>query len=58
MLAIASHSVITSLLTSRGRILGTFSPFDKVLSVAQYEYMDLEGSSCFLPRQIKEGPGH
>ena len=35
MLALASNSVISSLLLiSRGRMLGTFCPFQKVLSVA------------------------
>ena len=53
MLAIASNLVITSLVTNRGRVLGTFSPFDKVFSVTQSDFVDLEGSPCFLPRHIK-----
>ena len=53
MLAINSNSVITSLVTSRGRVLGTFFTFDKVLNVAQCDFIDLEGSPCFLPRHIK-----
>ena len=53
MLALTSNSVISSSFTSRGGILGTFFPFHKVLSVAQYVFMDLEGSPSFFPRCIK-----
>lgn len=53
MLALASNSVISSVFTSRAGILGTFSPFHNVFSVAQYVPMDLEGSPSFLPRRIK-----
>ena len=53
MLALASNSVISSLLTSRGGLLGTFFPFHKVLSVAQYDFIDLERSHSFFPRRIK-----
>ena len=48
MLALASNSVISSLFTRRGGILGTFLSFHKVLSVVQYE----------LLVRIKEDPGH
>ena len=44
MLALASNSVTSSLLISRGGILGTFFPFHKIFSVAHYDFMDLEGS--------------
>ena len=49
ILALTSHSVISSLFTSRGGVLGTFFSFHKVLDVAQYVSVDLEGS----PRRIK-----
>ena len=42
MLALPSISIISSLFTSRGGIMGNFFPFHRVLSVAQYLFMDLE----------------
>ena len=53
MLALASNSAISPLFNIRGGILGTFFSFYKVLSVAQYFFMDLEGSPSFIPRRIK-----
>ena len=44
--------IVSSLLTSRGGMLGTFFPFHKVLSVSQYDFMDLERSHSFFPRRI------
>ena len=48
MLALASNSVISSVFTSRVGILGTFSPFHNVFSVAQYVPMDLEDHQAFF----------
>ena len=53
MLALASNSVISLLFTSKGGILGTFFPFHKVFTVAQYVFMDLEGSPSFFSRRVK-----
>ena len=53
MLALASNPVISLLFTSRRDILGTFFPFHKVLSAAQYDFMNLEESPSFFPRRIK-----
>ena len=58
MLALASNSVISLLLTSWGGILNTFFPFHKILSVAHYDFMGLEGSPSFFPRRIKESFFH
>ena len=53
VLALASNSVISPSFISSGGILGNFFPFHKVLSVAQYVFIDLEGSPSFFPRHIK-----
>ena len=55
ILPLVSNSVISSLFTSIGEIFTSregYLPFHKVLSVAQYVFMDLEGSSRFFARRI------
>ena len=51
MLALASNSVISLLCASSGGILGNFFRSYKVLNVAQYVFMYLEGSQSFFPRR-------
>ena len=53
ILTFGSNLVISSLETSRGGILGTFFPFRKVFNIAQYDFMELERSSSFLPGPVE-----
>ena len=53
MLALASNSIICSIFTKRGGILGTFFVYYKVLSVAKHEFIDRGGSPSFFARRIK-----
>ena len=53
MLAIASNSLISSLFTSEGGILGTSFTFHKNISVSQSVFTDLERSPSFSTRGTK-----
>ena len=43
ILVLVSYTVISSLLTSRRGIIVTFFTFHEIVSVVQYEFIDLDG---------------
>ena len=52
-LALVSKLVISSLLTSKGGMLGNFFLFLKIFSVVQYDFIDLQESPSIFPRRTK-----